>query len=179
MKRILLLLITIFAILFLAACGPSNNESEATDDESSEPAVEEDIVPRVTVTSTPGSEDDAYPGEAGRPTATPLPEGYPEPVAPTEVPESYPADGEAGAVYVAISAGVQCEDALYNSEDEAIAALEATGVEVDNSQTIELMVTQSCGSPMSTHYVAEISASDMATAEDAGWQEIPESELNR
>jgi hypothetical protein len=164
-KRLSYLMI-LLAVLLLAACGPGNVTPEPT--RSSEDAQPQgDIVPRPTITAT-AVPDDAYPAE---PTpANTLPEGYPVPeVVPAYDP--YPGlDKEEGQAWMIIPAGVQCEDPLvYPAEEDAVAALEEAGIDVIESQTMELMVTSSCGSPTSTHYVALIDMADQAQAEELGW----------
>ncbi len=80
-------------------------------------------------------------------------------------------------MFVMTPAGLQCEDPIYGSEAAARATLEAAGIPTYSSYTLELMVTSSCGSPTSTHYVVEIRLPDLEAAEALGWQVVPAGEL--
>jgi len=158
-------------VILLAACGPSNvtPEPEPTNRPASsdQETPEGDIMPRPTITAT-ALPADAYP--AAPTPANTLPEGYPVPEAlPTHDP--YPGlDKEENQSWMIIPAGVQCEDQMvFPTEEDAISTLEEAGIEVIESQTMELMVTSSCGSPTSTHYLALIDVADQAQAEELGW----------
>lgn len=170
MKRFSYLMI-LLALMLLAACGPSNvtPEPEPTNRSASEDEQPEgDIVPRPTITATAGPAD-AYP--AAPTPANTLPEGYPVPeVVPAYDP--YPGlEKEEDQAWMIIPAGVQCEDPLvYPTEQDAVSVLEEAGIEVIESQTMELMVTSSCGSRTSTHYLALIDVADQAEAEEMGWE---------
>lgn len=169
MKRISVLLIVIM-IALLAACGPSEVDPEETPETGpaleEAPEAEEDTMPRATITATavsdPAAAEEAYPA---RPTSTPFPASYPE--------------AEMDTSFVIVPAGLQCETPQYNSEKEAADELEAAGIETLSTRTIEMMVTTSCGSPTSTHYVVEIAAADLAAAEALGWEEIAAEELEQ
>ncbi len=170
MKRHLYLFVLLLAAIFLGACGPSNVEPESTetpkDPALQEPTgAEEDVVPRVTM--TPMAE-----GYPMKPTPAPLSEGYPQPeVLPAYDP--YPGlevAGE-GQVWVIIPAGKQCEDGLtYATAKDAVTSLETAGIQVHESQTIELAVMAVCGGPTSTHYTAKIDADQLGSAETIGWR---------
>ncbi|HUM68895.1 MAG TPA: hypothetical protein PLK31_08630, partial [Chloroflexota bacterium] len=133
MKRLTYPLILLLLML-LAACGPSNVQSEPTSTPASSPNVqpEGDIVPRPTITAT-AAPADAYP--AAPTPSNALPEGYPAPeLAPAYNP--YPGLEAADTQSVMmIAAGVQCEDVLYPTEQDAVAALEAAGIPVYESVT--------------------------------------------
>ena len=161
-------LIILLLVMLLAACGPSNVTPEPTNRPASseDEQPEGDIVPRPTITAT-AVPDDAYP--AAPTPANTLPEGYPVPEIPVYDP--YPGlEKEENQAWMIIPAGLQCEDALiFPTEEDAISALEEAGIEVVESQTMELMVTSSCGSPTSTHYLALIDMADQTQAEELGW----------
>ena len=117
------------------------------------------------------TEPTAYPGPA-RPTVTSIPEGYPAPTEPA-LPEAYPAGA---TVWVLRPLGEQCVDPEtyeYAEVDEAVAALEAAGVEVVASETVSLVVCEACDCPTSEHFRAQIAAEDLATAETLGWYREP------
>ncbi len=158
-------------LLLLAACGPSNVQPEPTNTPSS-PSLqpEGDVMPRPTITAT-AVPDEAYPPPPPPPAST-LPEGYSMPevvIAPTHNP--YPGIEAADNQSVMMrAAGVQCEDVLYPTEEDAVAALEAAGITVYESATFELMVTAVCGGPTSTHYQVLIDAANQAQAEQMGWE---------
>ncbi|MCP4363048.1 MAG: hypothetical protein GY796_34015 [Chloroflexi bacterium] len=192
MKQLLLLSMLIIGLL--AACGPADVKLEPTEEPVSEPILEnapqtdteatsvpEASEPETPPTAAPVEESapDAYPA-VKRPSPTPFPQDYPQPeIVPTLDP--YPgasADAAAGNVFVIIPAGEQCADGLtYDTEKDAVTALEADGVPVINSQTVELPVLAVCGGPTSTQYVAEINVDDLATAESDGWTLVDANDL--
>ncbi|MCL4267116.1 MAG: hypothetical protein KJ069_28310 [Anaerolineae bacterium] len=158
----------ILLLLLLAACGPSNVQPEpsATPSSPDGDLPETDIMPRPTITATAGPAD-SYPAPTP---ANTLPEGY---AVPEALPPNNPYPGlEASATQsvMMIAAGVQCEDALYPTEQDAVTALEAAGIPVYESATFELPVTAVCGSPTSTHYQVVIDANNQAEAEQMGWE---------
>ncbi|NJN53404.1 MAG: hypothetical protein HC804_00815 [Anaerolineae bacterium] len=167
MKRSSTLIILLMAAL-LVACGPSNVTTEPTAPASTNDLPEVDVVPRPTITSTAVSAD-AYP--AAPTPANALPEGYPVPEA-LATHDPYPGlVKEEDQSWMIIPAGVQCEDPLhYPTEADAVTALEAEGIAVLEAKTMELMVTSSCGSPTSTHYLVLIDAANQANAEAMGWE---------
>lgn len=157
----------LFLLLLLAACGPSNVQTEPTNTPSSSDTLPEgDVMPRPTITATAGPSD-SYPAPTP---ANTLPEGYAVPEAlPTNNP--YPGlEASDTQSVMMIAAGIQCEDALYPTEEDAVAALEAAGIPVYESATFELPVTAVCGSPTSTHYQVVIDANNQAEAEQMGWE---------
>jgi hypothetical protein len=168
MKRLIYPIILLLFML-LAACGPSNVHTEPTAAPSlpdNQPEV--DVAPRSTITAT-AVPADAYP--AAPAPANVQPEGYPAPeLMPTYDP--YPGlDAADRQSVMMIAAGTQCEDPLtYPTEQDAVAALEAAGITVYESTTMELMVIASCGSPTSTHYQVLIDADKQAEAEQLGWE---------
>lgn len=175
-------LMSLCLLFILAACGASSNSAEEDVTTPAGPAlenapeVEEDIIPRVTITPLSETEgaDDAYPVVAA-PTLTPYPEGYPAPVVPLPV-NPYPA--EDGTIWVMKPAGEQCAESLvFETEQDARAALEAAGIETYKVKTVELMVTTSCGSATSIHYAVNIDAADLANAEALEWTAVSEEEL--
>ncbi len=167
-KRLAYPIILLFLML-LAACGPSNVEPESSaTPPSPDNQPEVDVMPRPTITAT-AVPADAYP--AAPAPANVQPEGYPAPeLMPTRDP--YPGLEAADMQSVMmIAAGTQCEDPLtYPTEQDAVAALEAAGITVHESTTMELMVIASCGSPTSTHYQVLIDADKQAEAEQMGWE---------
>lgn len=163
MKRITLISL-LLVILALAACGPASTTPSAPAVENSDPPA------RPTPTNLPDTGGNEMPaGYPPPPTTPPLPEGYPAPVvAPTYDP--YPAPGD--TVWMLHPVGIQCQDAAkskYQNEQEAISALTAAGITVQQMTTTELMVCSACDCPTSAHYRAEINAADMNKATALGW----------
>ena len=148
--------LSLCGVLFLAACGGNTGTLPPT--------------PPGGTATAPLPATGGYPAQ---PTPTPLPpEGdYPAPAEPepTEAPTAYPADKE---VWILRPLGQQCADPqAYEFADleAAVQALEQNGVEVLNSEVVNLPVCQACDCPTSEHFRAQIRAEDLAAAEDAGW----------
>jgi len=157
-------------VLMLGAC-----QSAAEDTTPTTPGSEgESIFPRPTTTPTDESGSpptptppDGYPPPSELPGKA-LPEGYPPP---TEAPatDPYPA-GE--AIWIIRPVGEQCAEAdsnTYVDLQEAVAALSAAGVRVEEAEMVELVVCQACGCPTSTHYRAQIALADLERAAALGW----------
>lgn len=161
-----LLLITLSVVFLLAACGPSNVETDPTEPALQPADSEPDVIPRATITAT--AVPDGYPAA---PTQVPLPEGYAMPEA-LPAYDPYPGIDPAGEneAWMIIPSGEQCAESItYPTEQDAVAALEAAGVEVLESKTMEMMVTTACGSPTSTHYLVLIDQAKMQDAMTLGW----------
>lgn len=171
MKRLIPIL-TCLLLIFLVACNPGVPEEDPTTEPSER--------------STPARDDTSDTPEApvatdrpvGYPSPTPLreptrPPGYPEPeVYPTLTPK-YPAAEDARGVWILRPLGVQCTDPStyeFATIDDAVAALEAAGVEVLESEMVSLAVCESCDCPTSQHFRALIDPEDLATAVSEGWE---------
>ena len=172
--------IALFLMLFvLAACGPDQPEAvEPTTASPTTAPAENEVAPRSTVTPVA---DDGYPApeEVGAPA-----EGYPL-IAVTAVPNDgypmidyaalptrnpYPAEGE--YIWVSVPMGEQCaESVTYPTMQDAVWVLQGEGIGVFGQRVDELMVCTACGCPTSTHYAMQILATDLAAAEELGWQE--------
>lgn len=171
--------------LLLAACGQTPDEVEetpaaATETPASalEQAPEGDVFPRATLTPPPveepeadpetGSDAESYPAP---PTTTPFPDDYPVPtLSPTLDP--YPA--AEGSIWIIRPVGEQCaEQDDYPDLQAAISDLITVGVEVSESETVDLPVCMACGCPTSAHFRVQIDAADLSNAELLGWTEEP------
>ena len=109
----------------------------------------------------------AYPGpdqQTPIPTAT-FPAGYPEPPTPLPTIDPYPG----GVAEILIPAGIQCEDPVFNSLEEAIATLDENGISVLSSGQEELLVCTACNCPTSLHYKATIPPEELPAARALGW----------
>jgi hypothetical protein len=173
MSRKAILLILLLSIL-LAACEVTQ-EPEPT----SEPTEERPDSPPPTLPSLlpAPTRDEAYPGPgeldgypgpdepAGIPTTT-LPEGYPGEPTPFPTVDPYPG----GVAVIVIPAGLQCEEPVFTSLEEALATLEGSGIIVLSSEEEEMAVCAACGCPTSLHYKATIPPEDLNAALAIGWQ---------
>lgn len=172
MKKSKLMLLSIFVLALVIACGPAPDTTTPTPG-----GAEGDIFPRPTITPMPEGDSlpepeatdaaDAYPAE---PDQASQPEGYPAGQEEGIQPESaYP--GQEDTVWVVFPVGTQCEEGgEYDDLDEAIAALDVAGVTVVDQGTNELIVATACGQPTSEHYGAQILTEGLAQAEDLGWK---------
>jgi hypothetical protein len=150
MKRIWTF-VTLLLLLLVAACSPAA-EPTPTPLPTFPPPAE---------TDTPES---GYPAPAQ---ATMPPEAYPA-EAPTPLPEptGYPDDAR---VWLVKPAGAQCQEYTVDLRD-AVAALRDAGVEVINSQVVNLLVCEACDvCPSSEHYRVLVDAGQRAAAEALGW----------
>jgi hypothetical protein len=78
-----------------------------------------------------------------------------------------------GMAWIIRPVGVQCEEGAaegYGDLHEAVVTLTAAGMVVTGSETIELAVAASCGSPTSTHYRLQIPSTDLDKAVSMGWE---------
>lgn len=159
---------TLILLLLLAACGPAAADPTSAPNEPlparSTPTSDPALLPGA---NAPQVESPGYPPPL--PTATPLPDGYP---LPTPTADPYPAGATTDTTAILRPLGEQCTDAntyQYANTQEARAALTAAGITVLNVTTVELMVCEACGCPTSTHYRAEIAATDLSKATALGW----------
>lgn len=167
MKRYWLLVL--FMAIVTAACGTT-------------PEVRETPAPEATAQST----EPATTLETAAPTAAmtviedyPAPDtdSYPPPVLPTSTADPYPV--VEGFVWVIIPVGEQCADASENSYaslSEAVAALTAAGITVNDSTMAELPVCTACGCPTSAHYRAQVEATKLNDALSLGWVQAEDQE---
>lgn len=156
------LLISLIALLLLAACGAAD-PAPATPDADATPTAPPADQPQVAPEDTPTAE-----GYPAAPAATEQTEAYPAAEAPAE-PTGYPADM---MVWVQQPWGTQCADSetyTYADLEEAVTALEDAGVAVQASETVELAVCQACDCPTSEHFRVQISAQDIEQAQTLGW----------
>lgn len=171
MKKIILAIILIAAVMLGACSSPVDEATEEPVDEG--PGLPE-VTPAPSDDDTVDVDDPADgsypgPGEDG---------GYPAPLLPTPFPPSYPApvvaptyDAYPGGVAIIIRPlGVQCEDPLYSNIDDAVTDLEEAGITVQEAGELELIVCDACGCATSEHYRMLIGPDDMATALALGWQ---------
>lgn len=112
--------------------------------------------------------DEGYPALA---TAQPVPEEYPAPTA-VSPPNGYDDAVAEEFAWVLFPVGEQCaepEESVYQDLNEAITALAAAGVPVNDSEMTDLMVCEACGCPTSAHYRVQIDGNFVATAVSMGW----------
>ncbi len=169
--RYLSLLLTLAALLLLAACQPNVDPQETQEPETGP-----------TATAPLPAEGEATEESGPQVQASPTPDGYPAAPQPTQALDGYPAAPGAQAlptgypddmvVWMIRPLGQQCvdpEEYEYPDLDAAIAALEDAGVEVMDSGTAELGVCESCDCSTSEHFRVQIRALDMERAESLGW----------
>ena len=164
MKKAYLFFLTVFLLVFLIACGPSDGGAISTP-ESITPEVEGgEISPRPTITPNSANDD-----AETLPEATDVPEEYPPSSAPIVQPEVvYP--GEEEMVWIVLPVGVQCEgDGPYSDLSDAVVALDEAGVIVVDQTTVDLPVAQACGQPTSEHFRVQILAAGLSQAERLDW----------
>ncbi len=174
-----LILISLTLLMFVVACGPAGDDEATTEPERDGAVIEDsgDVMPRPTITPIPqdleaeeaeGSESEAEEGyPPPQPEAVVQPEGYPVPAALPER-DAYPA--AEGMAWVLLPVGKQCEEEQpYRDLKHATTTLEAEGVSVNDSTTIELMVASVCGGATSEHYRAQILVTDIEKAATLGW----------
>jgi hypothetical protein len=170
--RYLSLLLTLAALLLLAACQPNVDPQETQE-------------PETGPTATAPLPVEGEPTEESAPQASPTPEGYPGLPQPTQSLDGYPAQPEAQApptgypddmvVWMMRPLGQQCvdpENYEYPELSAAVTALEEAGVEVMASETIEMAVCEACDCPTSEHFRVQISAQDMEQVESMGWTRV-------
>ena len=156
------ILLLVMAVLFLlSACAAP--ETEVPQLEPTVPALEE--APPEPPTAVPPD----YPApEVVAPAEPTRDADYPAP--PTLAPTVDPYPG--GLVWVIRPVGIQCEEGTtpgYGDLRETTSTLTAAGVTVADAKMTELMVTASCGSPTSAHFLVQIAAEDLPTALSMDW----------
>lgn len=129
--------------------------------------------PESTAVDPPTAVDEPYPAEAAQPqppaTAT-LRADYPvEPTATFEpTPDPYPN----GLIWINRPVGIQCEDGTtpgYSNLGEAVGTMRSAGVQIVESEEVNLAVPAACGGPTSEHYRLLISVDDAPVADSMGW----------
>lgn len=155
--RLLYIMLAIFGLLSLGACGASVGETPTL--ESGE-----------ATATAPVISTDAYPAQ---PTPTAIPEDYPAPVTPeaTAEPTAYPADKE---VWIVRPLGQQCVDPStyeYADLEAAVASLTEADVEVLASEEVTRPVCEACDCSTSEHFRVQIRAEDLALTQSMGWFE--------
>ena len=156
-------------ILFvlLAACSAQVSVEEPA--VTSQPADGNPEPLKAVVPETAVPADDAYPVQ---PITDPLPGDYP-PASEAALPGSYPSVDEAGFVWIIRPEGVQCEtsDAPTGEKglQNAVERLAAAGINAQDWELTEMMVTAVCGAPTSTHYLVQIPAAELDKATALGW----------
>ncbi len=159
LKHTMRILLFLAVMTGLSACGASG----AGETPAALPPLEQ------APTEQPGTPPVNYPApESALPQATTPSAGYPAP--PTLPPTVDPYPG--GEVWVMRPMGIQCEEGTlpgYGDLRETKSTLTAAGIQVEEVEIIEMMVTTSCGSPTSAHYHARIAAGDLETALSLGW----------
>lgn len=160
---IIALLLIIFAV---SACGTAP-PAQPTATPSGSPGLE--TAPPAQIQPTAESLPDSYPPPPPAPVQPTREPNYPPP--PTFPPTVDPYPG--GLVWIIRPVGVQCEDGTaegYGDLRESVATLTAAGLQVENSEMIDLMVPAACGSPTSAHYRIQINVDGLNTANSMGWQ---------
>jgi len=160
----------IFAVgLLLTACGPST-ETDSTKETTKPtkepgpalPTLDTSLV--VTAYPAPSDSDSAV----SPPESVDEPTGYPEPVLPSETPTPY-AYPEGTKFWLRHPAGIQCEDMVYPTLEDATAALEKNGVPVLQAEEVNMIVCEACNCPTSEQYRVFIDANYLEAALDLGW----------
>ena len=173
MTRSLFLMLLLSLMLALPGCAqpadaPADEEVTSTATAQATAAATAAATVVATMPATATATPDAYPL---RPTSPPSPESYP--AVPTTAPLStaYPADLQ---IWILRPLGNQCEDLNsypYATLGEAVTGLEQAGIDVFDSESVDLAVCEGCDCPTSQHFRVQILRNDLERARTLGWYE--------
>ena len=170
MKRTILLMALLLLTFFPACSSDTAPEQPEENPDSGNPPL--DSVDSATAPAATEIEP--------APTATPAPYLA---IDPTAVPNSYPAEPASqlnlppypatGTIWILRPLGQQCQPAAefeYATVEDAILALNDAGITVYRAEQVLRPVCEACDCPSSEHYRLNIDESNLAQAQELGWE---------